>query len=253
MARRGMTDFTARGTWRRLAAAALPLAASLALGACERNDMHNQPRHEPHEPSAFFADGQSSRPLVAGTVARGQLVSDDMRYAGLPEGPPVAGFPFEITRADLLRGQQRYNIYCSVCHGVDGDGNGMIVQRGFTRPPSLHEQRLQDAPEGHFFNVITNGWGAMYAYSDRINPEDRWRVIAYLRVLQLSQREAVASAAGAAAAPAQGGAAGASSPVQGAVDRVIEGSQDAQQQQQSNQDQPQQPPSGAQPQSGGQQ
>lgn len=240
---------------RRRAARRLSLLTLLcAFAGCERNDMHNQPRHEPHEASAFFDDGQASRPLVTGTIARGQLTASDMRHGGLaPAGEePADVFPFEITRADLLRGQQRYNIYCSVCHGVDGDGKGMIVQRGFTPPPSLHEQRLKDAPAGHFFNVITSGWGAMYSYNDRVIPEDRWRIIAYIRTLQLSQSEAVASAAGAARATAgqpQHGAAGAAgeSPagneaVQSAVDQVKRAADAAIEQQQDPNSQPQQPP-----------
>lgn len=231
---------------RRVSPAALLLCV---FAGCERNDMHNQPRHEPHEPSKFFVDGQASRPIVAGTVARGQNVANDMRYAGLAEGLPADAFPFEITKADLLRGQQRFNIYCSVCHGVDGDGNGMVVQRGFTRPPSLHEQRLKDAPAGHFFNVISNGWGAMYSYNDRIFPEDRWRIAAYVRALQLSQQDAVASAAQPQAGP--DGAGGGGSAVQATVDRVIEGARDAQQPNRNSQ--PQQPPTGATPQPGGQQ
>ena len=257
------------------------VALLCVFAGCERNDMHNQPRHEPHEPSAFFDDGQSSRPLVTGTVARGQLVSDEMRYFGLPtEGQqPADTYPFEITRADLLRGQQRYNIYCSVCHGADGNGDGMIVQRGFTRPPSLHDQRLKDAPAGHFFNVITNGWGAMYSYNDRIFPEDRWRIIAYVKTLQLSQDEAVAAiggiqpqqaargggGGGASSTPEAPGAEGGDDAIRRAVDAVrdpgtgdggaaVEQPEQGRQPQDPQPQPPQeQPPTGAQPQPGGQQ
>lgn len=230
---------SARASYWLLAAACWLLCAP----GCERNDMHNQPRHEPHEQSAFFDDGQASRPLVTGTIARGQLTASDMRHGGLaPAGEqPADVFPFEITRADLLRGQQRYNIYCSVCHGVDGDGKGMIVQRGFTPPPSLHEQRLKDAPAGHFFNVVTNGWGAMYSYNDRVIPEDRWRIIAYIRTLQLSQSEAVASAAGPAGATAGEAPAG-NEAVHSAVDQVKRAADAAIEQQQDPNSQPQQPP-----------
>jgi cytochrome c1 len=147
-------------------------AAAAALAGCERNDMMNQPRHEPMEESNFFADKQSSRLIVPGTIARGQLVANNMRFAGLPEGPTPEVFPFEITKADLERGRQRFEIYCSVCHGATGDADGMIVRRGFVKPPSFHEQRLKDAPVGHYFDVITNGFGAMYSYNDRIFPED---------------------------------------------------------------------------------
>jgi mono/diheme cytochrome c family protein len=141
---------------------------------------------------------------VPGTIARGQLVSNNMRYGGLAQGPTPEVFPFEITKADLQRGKQRYEIYCGVCHGVAGDADGMIVRRGFVKPPSFHEQRLKDAPVGHFYDVITNGFGAMYSYNDRIFPEDRWRIVAYIRVLQLAQDQAVASAAG----PTRGKASG---------------------------------------------
>jgi len=162
---------------------------------CERNDMHNQPRHEPLEESQFFADGMASRPMVAGTIARGQLVPDNMRFAGVSSAAEVTdAFPFEITKADLKRGKQRFEIYCAVCHGATGDADGMIVQRGFTKPPSFHEQRLKDAPVGHFYNVMTNGLGAMYSYNDRVFPEDRWRIAAYIRVLQLSQAKVLAAA-----------------------------------------------------------
>lgn len=164
------------------------------FAGCERNDMHNQPRHEPLEASTMFADGMSSRPLIPGTIARGGLVPNNMRFAGMAEGPTPETFPFEITKADLIRGKQRFDIYCSVCHGAAGDGDGMIVRRGFVKPPSYHEQRLQEIPVGHFYNVMTNGWGAMYSYSDRVSPEDRWRIAAYIRVLQLSQKTAVAQA-----------------------------------------------------------
>jgi mono/diheme cytochrome c family protein len=170
------------------------LLTVLGLAGCERNDMHNQPKHEPLEASTFFADGMSSRPMVAGTIARGQLLSNEMRISGLPNAQVPDTFPFEITKADLERGKQRFEIYCGVCHGAGGDGDGMIVKRGFVKPPSFHLQRLKDAPAGHFYNVITNGFGAMYSYNDRVFPEDRWRIAAYIRVLQLSQSEATASA-----------------------------------------------------------
>jgi hypothetical protein len=175
---------------------ALCLGAAGLLAGCERNDMMDQPRHEPMEESNFFPDKQSSRPIVPGTIARGQLVPNNMRFSGLPEGPTPDAFPFEITRTDLERGRQRFEIYCSVCHGATGDADGMIVRRGFVKPPSYHEQRLKDAPVGHFYDVMTNGFGAMYSYSDRVLPEDRWRIAAYIKVLQLAQDKAVAAAGG---------------------------------------------------------
>lgn len=164
------------------------LAASiLALGAlagCEREDMHNQPRYEPYEASDFFIDGKSARPIIAGTVARGSLHDVELVSAA---NDANNNFPFEITAHNMKRGQERFDIYCMPCHGALGEGNGMIVRRGFTKPPSFHEDRLLKANAGHFVNVMGNGWGAMYSYADRINPEDRWNIAAYIRALQLSQ------------------------------------------------------------------
>jgi len=144
---------------------------------CDEGSMTNNGRVKPHEPVPFFADGNSARPLPEGTVSR------DASFPGaIPDD-----FPFAITRKDLARGQERYNIYCSVCHGFVGDGDGMVVRRGFTKPPSFHIDRLRQSPPGHVVQVITNGFGAMYSYSDRVNMEDRWRIAAYIRALQLSQ------------------------------------------------------------------
>lgn len=157
---------------------------ALLLGC--RQDMHVQPRYEPEDPSTFFSDGRSERPPVAGTVARGQLRIDELLYTGRMNGAVADLFPFPITAADLSRGRERYNIYCSPCHDYTGSGNGMIVQRGFPAPPSLHIERLRQAPAGHFFEVITNGLGLMYSYASRVSPEDRWRIAAYVRALQLS-------------------------------------------------------------------
>jgi hypothetical protein len=158
--------------------------------AC-RQDMHDQPRFEPLEGSTFFQDGRASRPLVEGTVARGHLHLDEHLYTGKVGSEFAKTFPFEINKEVLERGQQRYNIYCTPCHDKVGSGKGMIVQRGFRPPPSYHIDRLRDAPPGYFFDVITNGFGAMYSYSDRISPEDRWAIIAYIRVLQLSQNATI--------------------------------------------------------------
>ncbi|MGH9558044.1 MAG: c-type cytochrome [Bryobacteraceae bacterium] len=159
---------------------------TLALAGC-RQDMHDQPRYKPLAGTDFFGDGRSARPEVPGTVARGHLRIDQARYTGKLDGQAVDTFPFEITRADLDRGQQRYNIYCSPCHSRVGDGNGMIVRRGFKQAASYHTQKLIDAPVGHFFDVMTNGFGAMPSYASRIEPDDRWRIAAYIRVLQLSE------------------------------------------------------------------
>jgi mono/diheme cytochrome c family protein len=161
-------------------------AMSLTLVAC-RQDMHTQPRYQPLAASDFFADGRSARPLVAGTVARGHLRTDARFSTGYDNGVLITQFPFAITKQEILRGQERFNIYCSPCHGRLGDGEGMIVQRGFSHPPTYHSDRLRQAPVGHFFDVITNGFGAMHSYAARVQPRDRWAIIAYIRALQLSQ------------------------------------------------------------------
>jgi mono/diheme cytochrome c family protein len=154
--------------------------------AC-RQDMQDQPKYKPLHESNFFPDHRSERPQIDGTVARGHLRIDQARYAGKFGPDDVTTFPWPITRQDLNRGQQRYNIYCSPCHSRVGDGLGMIVLRGFRQPPSYHIQRLKDAPVGHFFDVITNGFGSMPSYASRVSPDDRWRVIAYVRVLQFAE------------------------------------------------------------------
>ena len=146
-----------------------------------------QPRYKALDPSTFFDDGRSARPVVPGTVARDQLRTDEAFYTGKLNGVEVATFPMPISRADLERGRERYNIYCTPCHDRLGNGQGMIVQRGFPPPPSYHTDRLRQAPVGHFFSVMTNGYGTMYSYASRITPEDRWKIAAYIRVLQLSQ------------------------------------------------------------------
>ena len=165
-------------------------ATALLLAGC-RLDMHLQPKYLPYEPSTFFADGRSERQPVDGTVARGQLRTDELFYTGKINGAEADQFPFPITRADLERGRERYNIYCTPCHDYTGSGNGMVVQRGFPQPPSYHTDRLRTAPVGHFYGVITDGFGAMYSYAARIEPGDRWRIAAYIRVLQLSQNATI--------------------------------------------------------------
>ncbi|HEX8137355.1 MAG TPA: cytochrome c [Pyrinomonadaceae bacterium] len=215
----------------------------LALAACCltfstacRMDMQDQPRYEAYEPSKFFKDGMSSRPLVAGTVPRGYLREDTQLYTGkkaaagrssssssatttssasttssgqsgtqsgtqpggAATGAQGAGsgsnlfpddvdtFPFPVTREVLDRGQERYQIFCSICHGATGAGDGMIVRRGYKQPPSYHTETLKNAPVGHFFDVMTNGWGSMPAYAQQIPVQDRWAIVAYIRALQLS-------------------------------------------------------------------
>jgi hypothetical protein len=176
-----------RGTaW--LAAAAIIVGTLLA--GC-RLDMHLQPKYLPEQPTDFFGDGRSERQPVPGTVARGHLRLDEVLYTGKENGVVVDKFPFSIARADLERGRERYNIYCSPCHDYTGSGRGMIVQRGLPAPPSFHIDRMRQAPAGHFVDVITNGFGAMYSYAARVEPEDRWRITAYIRALQLSQNATV--------------------------------------------------------------
>lgn len=254
-----MTRLSTLRAYRRIAGAALCASMLLAAAGC-RQDMHNQPKYKPLQPSTFFADGRSSRPLVEGTVARGHLRSDRSFYYGMVSqttggnrrgassgssnagagaggsgqlgggglgngsgsglggvgsaqiggSPGVAAgtgqgtsgsaaggnafdpnyakeFPYPVTRAMLERGRERYNAFCSPCHAYTGAGNGMIVQRGLTPPPSFHSERLRGAPVGHFFDVITNGYGAMYSYATRVQVSDRWAIIAYVRALQASQ------------------------------------------------------------------
>lgn len=164
--------------------------AAFLLAGC-RLDMHVQPKYLPEKPTNFFGDGRSERPQVPGTVARGQLHTDELLYSGTIKGEPANVFPFPITASDLARGQQRYNIYCSPCHGYDGSGRGMIVLRGFQQPPSYHIDRLRNAPVGHFFDVMTNGLGNMYSYASRVSPADRWRIAAYIRALQLSEHATI--------------------------------------------------------------
>jgi hypothetical protein len=149
--------------------------------------MHNQPRYKPLAESAFFNDHRASRPKVDGTVARGHLRVDTALYTGKQGDQDIDFFPMPITREDLTRGQQRFNIYCSPCHSRVGDGNGLVVMRGFRQPPSYYTDKLKQAPVGHFFDVMTNGFGAMPSYASRVTPEDRWRIIAYIRALQLSE------------------------------------------------------------------
>jgi cytochrome c553 len=184
----------------------LPFAFPLA--GC-RQDMHDQPKYKPYRPSTFFEDGKSERPLVDGTVPRRDLKEDASQSdgdsnggrllsAGVPPGPQVAdlskatSLPFPVTREVLDRGQTRFNISCSPCHGRVGDGNGMITQRGFRRPPSYHIDRLREAPIGHFYDVMTNGFGAMPNYADQVAPRDRWAIAAYIRALQLSRNATLA-------------------------------------------------------------
>jgi hypothetical protein len=162
------------------------LMAITMLTAC-RQDMHDQPRFKPLAESDFFADLRSARMPVDGTVARGQLREDAYFYTGKLGANPGDFMPFPINLDVLARGRERFNIYCAPCHSRTGDGNGTIVQRGFRPPPSYHTERLRKAPLGYFFDVMTNGFGAMPDYASQIPPRDRWCIVAYIRALQLSQ------------------------------------------------------------------
>jgi mono/diheme cytochrome c family protein len=160
--------------------------AVFALAGC-RQQMADQPHQRPLEPSNFFDDGMASRPVVPGTVARAGRDQNDPRLTGKADGKLVDTFPLEVTMEVLARGQERYEIFCSPCHDRLGTGQGMIVRRGFTPARSFHDPRLRDAPAGHFFEVITQGFGPMPSYANQLSEHDRWAVIAYIRALQFSR------------------------------------------------------------------
>ncbi len=178
--------FAFRRSGRHAMALLLVAIALLLLAGC-RADMQNQPYKRPLAESDFYADKRSARPLVEGTVARSDLRADTYFYTGKIGKDDGDYMPFPVTAEVMARGQQRFNIYCSPCHGETGDGNGMIVERGLKRPPSYHTDRLRKAPIGYFFDVMTNGFGAMLDYSQQVSPRDRWAIAAYIRALQLSQ------------------------------------------------------------------
>jgi len=228
LARRSLAQLIARATERQSLsalccgkAARLFLIASIFTAGCAlfsgcRRDMQDQPKTIAYRENSFFKDGTGSRPLVEGTVPRGYLRQEREFYTGkkagvAPKATPqtqtaatqsastnamtlypddVETIPMLITKADLDRGQERYNIYCSACHGMTGYGDGIVARRGFNKPSpaNYHQDRLRQAPVGHFFDVMTNGWGAMPSYASQISVEDRWKIIAYLRALQLSQQ-----------------------------------------------------------------
>ncbi len=169
-----------------LALCLLPLLASC------RQDMHDAPRYDPLEESAIWRNGQSALPLVQGTVARGHLDDDTQLYTGKVDGQPATTFPFAIDRAALDRGQERYNVYCSPCHDRTGTGNGMVVQRGYRQAASFHIDRLREIQPGYIFDVITNGFGVMPDYKAQIPPDDRWKIVAYVRALQLARHATTA-------------------------------------------------------------
>lgn len=180
------------------ASRALPrLAATLLVILCGtscRRGMVDQQHLKPLAEENFFRDGAGSRMPPAHTIARGQLREDEQFFTGKIGNELTATMPIRVTREMLERGRERFDIYCAVCHGRTGEANGLIVQRGFPQPPSFHEQRLRDAPVGHFFDVMTNGYGVMYSYASRVTPEDRWAIVAYIRALQLSENATPADA-----------------------------------------------------------
>ncbi|MGH7938844.1 MAG: c-type cytochrome [Bryobacteraceae bacterium] len=165
------------------------LLVALGCSAC-RQDMYNQPRTKPYSQSDFFPDGTSARPIPPHAVEYHQPRENEAYYSGLTNDVLVTQLPapVKLTPQLLKRGQERFDIYCAVCHGLAGDGNGEVVKRGFPTPPSYHTARLRNAPIGHFYDVITNGYGVMYSSASRVEPNDRWAIAAYIRALQLSQR-----------------------------------------------------------------
>jgi len=173
-------------------AVSVAATAALLIAAGCRQDMHNQPKFIPQRGTSFFADGRSARPQVENTVGRSQLHEDSYFYTGFSGPKEGDGMPFPVTMEVLERGQERYNIYCTPCHSRVGNGAGMIVQRGYAQAGNFHTARLNAAPLGHFFNVISNGYGAMPDYSAQVTPEDRWAIVAYIKALQLSQNATAA-------------------------------------------------------------
>jgi hypothetical protein len=183
-----MTNSLRKRRTSRVFAAVCGAACLALLGGCSlKQDMAQQPKNRPLSPSDFFTDGRSERPLLENTVARGSIADDALL---IPK--ESNGFPLPVSQELLERGEGRYKIFCTPCHGLQGDGNGMIAMRGMKHPPSYHQDRLRQAPNGYFYDVITNGFGAMYGYSAQIPPRDRWAIAAYVRALQLSRNAKVA-------------------------------------------------------------
>jgi len=170
-----------------VAALALAAALPLALAGC-RQGMFDQAKYEPYEKSELFDDGASARPLPEGTVALGRLADDPAFHSGMSAGGAfVASSPVPWTREVLARGRQRFDVFCSPCHGRTGEGDGMIVRRGYKQPASYHEERLRGMPDGYFFDVVTRGYGVMPSYAQQVPVEDRWAIVGYVRALQLSR------------------------------------------------------------------
>jgi mono/diheme cytochrome c family protein len=167
------------------------MAMSASLMSC-RQDMHDQPKFKGYRGTSFYPDKRSVRPVVEDTVARGQLREDEKFYTGKSDGKPVTQLPVPLTRELLARGRERFDIFCSPCHDRTGHGLGTVVRRGYRRPNSLHIDRLRESPVGYFYDVMSNGFGAMSDYASQIEPADRWAIAAYIRALQLSQRATLA-------------------------------------------------------------
>ena len=164
----------------------IPISLALLCAAC-RPDMNNQPKAKPLSQSDFFADESSARQPPAHTVAYGAAQTNPAFDTGLINGTYITQLPLKLTPALLNQGRERFDAICAECHDRSGSGNGMVVQRGFPQPPSFHVDRLRNAPIGHFYDVITNGYGVMYSYASRVPPRDRWAIVAYIRALQLSR------------------------------------------------------------------
>jgi mono/diheme cytochrome c family protein len=165
--------------------------SAVVLSGCYQK-MGRMPAYDPYEQSDFFADKSSARPLVEGTVARGTLRHDELLYTGKVGGKLADAFPFPVTKDVLDRGEERFNIYCSMCHGRTAEGDGMIVRRGYKQPPSLHREDIRTQPHGFYFDTITNGFGVMPPYAAQVPVSDRWAIVAYVRALQLSRSQTVA-------------------------------------------------------------
>ena len=172
----------AKSNSRRFAVACVAVFFILIAGCSLKQDMAEQPKNRPLSPSDFFTDGRSARPLVENTVARGSVLEDEL---AVPKDSNA--FPLPLSQELLERGKNRYQIFCTPCHGLQGDGNGMVAMRGMKHPPSYHQDRLRQVPNGYIYDVITNGFGAMFGYSAQLAPRDRWAIVAYVRALQLSR------------------------------------------------------------------
>lgn len=183
--------FTTGSTARTVRTAVVALAVAASAAAC-RQDMHDAAKYEPLEYSAFFKDHRSERPMIPGTIARGHLKEDKLLYTGRDGDALSQQFPFPVTAGVLARGRERFNIYCTPCHSRTGEGNGIVVQRGYKHPPSFHDDRLRSMAPGYFFQVMTNGFVTMPSYALQVAPEDRWAIAAYIKALQLSRHASAA-------------------------------------------------------------